>query len=98
MRIESLGIDVGSLDVTVDNPSKSMHYTHIHIGSARDKSETPSLSSFRSSLSGLSSGTSWCSRPEQQSIDAELRYIYNSFTKIPTLLLKASEPQSYRRT
>ena len=96
MRIESLGIDVGSLDVTVDNPSKPMHYTHIHIGSARDKSETLSLSSFRSSLSavsGLSLGTSWWSRPEQQSIDAELKYIYSSFTKIPALLLKAPGPK-----
>lgn len=96
MRIESLGIDVGSLDVTVENPSKPMHYTHIDIGSALDKSETLSLSSFRSSLSavsGLSMGTGWWGRPEQQSIDAELRYIYSSFTKIPVLLLKAPGPK-----
>ena len=96
MRIESLGLDVGSLDVTVDNPSKPMHYTHIDIGPPRDKSETLSLASFRSSLSavsGLSLGTSWWSRPEQQSIDAELKYIYSSFTKIPALLLKAPGPK-----
>ncbi|KAG8213905.1 leucine rich repeat domain-containing protein [Butyriboletus roseoflavus] len=96
MRIESLGIDVGSLDVTVDNPAKPMHYTHIDIGSAPDKSETLSLASFRSSLSavsGLSLGASWWGRPEQQSIDAELKYIYSSFTKIPALLLKAPGPK-----
>ncbi|KAF8554172.1 hypothetical protein OG21DRAFT_1509186 [Imleria badia] len=96
MRIESLGIDVGSLDVTVDNPSKPMHYTHIDIGSAHDKSETLSLSSIRSSLSavsGLSLSSGWWSRPEQQSIDAELKYIYSSFTKIPALLLKAPGPK-----
>ena len=96
MRVESLGLDVGSLDVTVDNPSKPMHYTHIDIGPSRDKSETLSLSSFRSSLSavsGLSLGTGWWSRPEQQSIDAELKYIYSSFTKIPALLLKAPGPK-----
>ncbi|KAH0827835.1 leucine rich repeat domain-containing protein [Lanmaoa asiatica] len=96
MRIESLGIDVGSLDVTVDNPSKPMHYTHIDIGSALDKSETLSLASFRSSLSvvsGLSLGTGWWGRPEQHSIDAELKYIYSSFTKIPALLLKAPGPK-----
>ncbi|KAF8135448.1 ADP-ribosylation factor family-domain-containing protein [Boletus edulis] len=96
MRIESLGVDVGSLDVTVDNPSKPMHYTHIDIGSARDNSETLSLSSIRSSLSavsGLSLGTGWWSRPEKQSIDAELKYIYSSFTKIPALLVKAPGPK-----
>lgn len=96
IRIESIGIDVGSLDVTVDNPSKPMHYTHIDIGSALDKSETLSLASFRSSLSavsGLSLGTGWWSRPEQQTIDAELKYIYSSFTKIPALLLKAPGPK-----
>lgn len=96
MRIESLGIDVGSLDVTVDNPSKPMHYTHIDIGSASDKSETLSLASFRSSLSavsGLSLGSGWWGRPEQQSIDAELKYIYSSFTKIPALLLNAPGPK-----
>ena len=96
MRIESIGLDVGSLDVTVDNPSKPMHYTHIQIGPSRDKSETLSLSSIRSSLSavsGLSLGTGWWSRPEQQSIDAELKYIYSSFTKIPALILKAPGPK-----
>ena len=96
MRIESLGIDVGSLDVTVDNPSKPLHYTHIDLGSGRDKAETLSLSSIRSSLSavsGLSLGAGWWSRPEQQSIDAELKYIYSSFTKIPSLQLKAPGPK-----
>lgn len=96
MRIESLGIDVGSLDVTVDNPSKPMHYTHIDIGSALDNSETISLASFRSSLSAVSNlslGTGWWGRPEQQSIDAELKYIYSSFTKIPALILKAPGPK-----
>ncbi|KAG9316586.1 hypothetical protein JVU11DRAFT_2639 [Chiua virens] len=96
MRIESLGIDVGSLDVTVNNPSKPMHYTHIDIGSAVDKSETLSLASFRSSLSavsGLSLSSGWWGRPEQQSIDAELKYIYSSFTKIPALQLKSPGPK-----
>ena len=96
MRVESVGINVGPLDVTVDNPSKPMHYTHIDIGSATDKSETLSLASFRSSLSavsGLSMGTGWWNRPEQQSIDAELKYIYSSFTKIPALRLKAPGPK-----
>ena len=96
MRIESLGIDVGSLDVTVDNPSKPMHYTHINVGPTPDRSETLSLASFRSSLSavsGLSLGSGWWARPEQQNIDAELKFIFSSFTKIPALSLKAPGPK-----
>ncbi|KAG1732258.1 uncharacterized protein EDB91DRAFT_1152477 [Suillus paluster] len=61
MRLEALGIDIGSLDVRVDNPSKPMHYTHIDI--------------------------------EPQSIDAELKYIYSSFTKLPALSIRAPGPK-----
>ncbi|KAF9241562.1 hypothetical protein BU15DRAFT_87147 [Melanogaster broomeanus] len=96
MRIEALGIDVGSLDVRVDCPSKPMHYIHIDLGSGVDKSETLSLASFRSSLSavsGLSLGAGWWGKTEQQSIDTELKFIYSSFTKIPALVIKAPGPK-----
>ena len=92
MRLEALGIDVGTLDVTVDNPSKPMHYTHLDFYPDFDKSETLSLASFRSSLSavsGLSLGMGLWGRQETQSIDEELKYIYSSFTKIPALSLRA---------
>lgn len=92
MRLEALGINIGTLDVRVDNPSKPMHYTHIDFYPDFDKSETLSLASFRSSLSavsGLSLGMGWWGRQEPQSIDAELKYIYSSFTKIPALSIRA---------
>jgi Leucine-rich repeat (LRR) protein len=94
MRLEDAGIDVGTLDVKVDNPSKPMNYINIFRDS--DKSDTLSLASFRSSLStisGLSLGGGWWSRPEARTIDTELRYIYSSFTKLPALILTAPGPK-----
>ncbi|KAI6121697.1 hypothetical protein F5141DRAFT_1091719 [Pisolithus sp. B1] len=96
MRLEAIGLDVGSLDVTVDNPSKPMHYTHIDPSLASDKSETLSLTSLRSSLStvsGLSLGVGWWSKAEPQSVDSELKYIYSSFTKLPALSIRAPGPK-----
>ncbi|RDB16975.1 hypothetical protein Hypma_002654 [Hypsizygus marmoreus] len=90
MRLEALGIDVGTLDVQVDSPSRPMNF--INIFPVTDKSDTLSLASFRSSLSavsGLSLGGGWWGRPEPASIDAELKYIYSSFTKLPALMVKA---------
>ncbi|KAG1770520.1 hypothetical protein EDD22DRAFT_966602 [Suillus occidentalis] len=96
MRLEALGIDIGTLDVRVDNPSKPMHYTHIDLYPNSDNSDTLSLASFRSSLSavsGLSLGVGWWGRQELQSIDAELKYIYSSFTKLPALSIRAPGPK-----
>ncbi|KAF9461304.1 hypothetical protein BDZ94DRAFT_1264127 [Collybia nuda] len=90
MRLEALGIDVGTLDVQVDSPSRPMSY--ISIFPETDRSDTISLASFRSSLSavsGLSLGGGWWSRPEPPSADAELKYLYSSFTKLPALLVNA---------
>ncbi|KAF7975895.1 hypothetical protein HWV62_8313 [Athelia sp. TMB] len=94
MRMEDSGIDVGTLDVKVDNPSKPMNYINIFRDS--DKSDTLSMASFRSTLSavsGLSLGGSWWGRPEPPSIDAELKYLFSCFTKIPTLVLAAPGPK-----
>ncbi|KAH7910577.1 leucine rich repeat domain-containing protein, partial [Hygrophoropsis aurantiaca] len=94
MRLEAAGMDIGTLDVRVDNPSKPM--TYVNIFSSSDKSDTLSLASFRSSLSavsGLSLGVGWLGRQEPQSIDAELKYIYSSFTKVPALSIKAPGPK-----
>ncbi|KAL1742071.1 hypothetical protein HDZ31DRAFT_66316 [Schizophyllum fasciatum] len=88
MRIEALGIDVGNLDVAVDNPSRPMNYINLFPGA--DKSDTLSLASFRSSLStmsGLSLGPGWWGRAEPPSIDAELKYLYSCFTKLPALAI-----------
>ncbi|KAG6896437.1 hypothetical protein C0992_008314, partial [Termitomyces sp. T32_za158] len=86
MRMEALGLNVGTLDVQVDNPSRPMSYINIFADS--DKSDTLSLASFRSSLSAVSNlslGSGWWRRPEPPSVDSELKYIYSSFTKIPAL-------------
>lgn len=90
MRLEALGIDVGTLDVQVDSPSRPMSY--INIFPESDRSDTLSLASFRSSLSavsGLSLGGGWWARPEPPSVDTELKYLYSSFTKLPALLVNA---------
>ncbi|KAF8650458.1 hypothetical protein AX16_005260 [Volvariella volvacea WC 439] len=90
VRLEALGIDVGSLDVKVDNPSRPV--TNLNIFSSPDRSETLSMTSLRSSLSvvsGLSLGAAWWMRPEPPSVDAELKYLYSSFTKLPALTVQA---------
>ena len=90
MRLEALGIDIGTLDVQINSPSRPMSY--INLFPDPDKSDTLSLASLRSSLSavsGLSLGGGWWGRPEPPTVDAELKYIYSSFTKLPALLVKA---------
>ncbi|KAG6842113.1 hypothetical protein C0991_002767 [Blastosporella zonata] len=90
MRMEALGLDVGTLDVQVDNPSRPMSYINIFTDS--DKSDTLSLASFRSSLSAVSAlslGGGWWGRPEPPSVDSELKYLFSSFTKIPALSVNA---------
>ncbi|KAH9948682.1 L domain-like protein [Amylocystis lapponica] len=92
MRMEALGLDVGSLDVQVDNPSRPMNYVNIFFGS--DKSDALSLMSFRSSLSAvsrLSLGSGWWGRPPPPSVDAELKYVFSAFTKLPAISLHAPE-------
>ncbi|KZP11634.1 hypothetical protein FIBSPDRAFT_898884 [Athelia psychrophila] len=95
MRMEDGGIDgVGTLDVKVDNPSKPMNYINIFRDS--DKSDTLSMASFRSTLSavsGLSLGAAWWGRPEPPSINAELKYLFSCFTKIPALVLSSPGPK-----
>ncbi|KAI0335010.1 hypothetical protein GY45DRAFT_972850 [Cubamyces sp. BRFM 1775] len=91
MRMEALGLDVGSLDVKVDNPARPMNYINIPTG---DKSDALSFVSFRSSLSvvsRLSLGAGWWGRPAPPSVDSELKYIYSSFTKVPALSIHAPE-------
>ncbi|KLO12269.1 hypothetical protein SCHPADRAFT_875707 [Schizopora paradoxa] len=94
MRLEAEGMNVGTLDVEVDNPSRPLSYIHLDV--SNDKSETLSLSSFRSSFSAvskLSIGTGWLGRPEVRQLDAELRFIFSSFTKLPALCLQPPGPK-----
>ncbi|KAF5355007.1 hypothetical protein D9756_005227 [Leucocoprinus leucothites] len=85
MRQEELGYDVGTLDVEIDSPSRPTSYINFEV---KDKSDTLSLASFRSSLSAVSNlslGVGWWSRPEVVDINSELKYIFSSFTKLPAL-------------
>ncbi|KAF8894139.1 hypothetical protein BD779DRAFT_1505434 [Infundibulicybe gibba] len=94
MRLEALGLDVGTLDVEVENPSRPTSY--INLFSGPDKSDTLSLSSFRSSLSvvsNLSLGGGWWGRSELPTLDLELKFIYSSFTKLPALSVTAPGPK-----
>ncbi|CAL1706561.1 unnamed protein product [Somion occarium] len=52
MRMEAIGIDVGSLDVKVENPSRPMNYVNVLQG--LDKSDTLSLMSFATTFSAVS--------------------------------------------
>ncbi|THU95350.1 hypothetical protein K435DRAFT_839509 [Dendrothele bispora CBS 962.96] len=94
IRLEALGLPIGSLDVRVDNPSRPLSYINLFPDS--DKSDTLSLSSIRSSLSAVSSlslGAGWWGRSEQPSVDSELKYIYSCFTKLPALSITAPGPK-----
>ncbi|KAF7315373.1 Leucine rich repeat domain protein [Mycena indigotica] len=84
MRLEAIGLNVGTLDVRIDSPSRPMSYISV------DKAETTSILSFRSTfsaVSGLSLGAGWWGRPEPPSLDVELKYLYSSFTKLPALVI-----------
>lgn len=94
MRLEALGIDVGSLDVEIESPSRPLSYIHVR---ANDKSDTISIAeSFVSSLSAISKlslGSSWWGNAEPRSVEAELKYVYSAFTKLPALSLRAPGPK-----
>lgn len=94
MRMEAIGLDVGSLDVRIENPSRPMKYVNVFHGS--DKSDTLSLRSFATTISAvskLSLGSGWWGRAPPPSLDAELKFIFSSFTKLPALRLHEPEPR-----
>ncbi|KAL0068718.1 hypothetical protein AAF712_004047 [Marasmius tenuissimus] len=94
IRLEGIGIDVGTLDVRIDSPSRPMSY--INVFTDPDKSDTLSLSSIRTSLSVVSSlslGAGWWSRSAPVNIDTELKYLFSSFTKLPALTVTAPGPK-----
>ena len=86
IRLEALGLPVGSLDVHVDSPSRPMSYPNIYL--EQRSADSISFTSLRSSFSVVSNfslGGSWWNRSEPPNIDTELKYIYSSFTKLPAL-------------
>ena len=90
MRLEASEYDVGTLDVHIESPSRPMSYIEVFPG--KDKTDTLSLASFRSSLSvvsRLSLGGGWWPQGPLPAVDAELKYIYSSITKLPALSICA---------
>ncbi|KIO28090.1 hypothetical protein M407DRAFT_22720 [Tulasnella calospora MUT 4182] len=76
-RIEGVGLNVGNLDIPIENPRPSQ------LLPKKDVSDAQSISSFVSNLS--LSPASWWTKPTP--IDVELKYLYSSFTKLPALHL-----------
>jgi Leucine-rich repeat (LRR) protein len=86
IRLEALHLPVGSLDIHVDAPSRPMSYPNIY--PEQKNTDAISFSSLRSSFSVVSSfslGGRWWSQNQPPDIDAELKYIYSCFTKVPAL-------------
>lgn len=93
MRFEALGINVGPLDVHVQNPSRPTSMSYLAMLAMKDKADVLSISSFRSTMSSVSIfslGGGWFGRVEPASLDAELKYLYSAFTKLPALRVRAS--------
>jgi Leucine rich repeat len=93
MRFEGLGIDVGPLDVRVQNPTRPTSMSYLAMLAMKDKSDVLSISSFRSTMSSVSMfslGGGWFGRTEPASLDAELKYLYSAFTKLPALRVRPS--------
>lgn len=97
IRCEAIGLPIGSLDVRIPKRSRpSTYFAFISNNAAgatskkRDREETMSVSSLQTTMSafGLGSsikgGKSWWSG-EKHDINADVRYIYSSMTKLPAL-------------
>lgn len=95
MRMEALGLEVGSLDIKVDSPARPMN--NIQLPTSSDKSDALSFVFLRfeslSVVSRQSLGVGWFGWPAPPSHDSELKYIYSCFTTVPALALHASEPK-----
>ncbi|KAJ6609841.1 hypothetical protein B0H10DRAFT_2062694 [Mycena sp. CBHHK59/15] len=92
VRLEAQGLDVGTLEVRVDSPSRPMSYINLFPGASGDKADTLSLASIRSTFSAvsrLSLGGGWWGRPEPPNLDSDLKYLFSSFTKLPALSITA---------
>ncbi|GJJ06471.1 hypothetical protein Clacol_000663 [Clathrus columnatus] len=91
MKIEALGINVGSLDVRIESLSESVNNPYVLNMSKKDISDTMSISSLRSAMSSVSMfslGGGWFRPREPHSVDTELKYLYSVFTKLPALRIQ----------
>ncbi|KAK6461242.1 hypothetical protein DFJ63DRAFT_221487 [Scheffersomyces coipomensis] len=96
-RIEnsSLGVDVGPLNVKLDNPNHEPTFISFMANNARSSkhfdSDTRSISSINSMKSIVSSASvywrSFAFSKDPKIINKDIKYLYSSFTKIPCLIL-----------
>lgn len=96
-RIESspLGVDVGPLNVKLDNPNHVPTFISFMANNARSsrhfESDAKSITSINSMRSIVSSASvywrSFAFSKDPKVINKDLRYLYSSFTKIPCLIL-----------
>ncbi|QRW21200.1 leucine-rich repeat protein [Rhizoctonia solani] len=88
MRFEALELPVGPLEVKLLNPTRPISFASQLATGDRADAVSIRSSSAMSTMSRLSLGGSWWSRSEPPPVDAELKYIYSSFTKLPALSIK----------
>ena len=96
-RIESspLGVDVGPLNIKLDNPNHVPTFISFMANNARSSrhfdSDAKSITSINSMRSIVSSASvywrSFAFSKDPKVINKDLRYLYSSFTKIPCLIL-----------
>ncbi|KAG2735294.1 hypothetical protein G9P44_001508 [Scheffersomyces stipitis] len=96
-RIESspLGVDVGPLNIKLDNPNHEPTFISFMANNARSSrhfdSDTRSISSINSMKSIVSSASvywrSFAFSKDPKVINKDIKYLYSSFTKIPCLIL-----------
>ncbi|RCK65993.1 hypothetical protein Cantr_01784 [Candida viswanathii] len=108
-RIEQspLGVDVGPLNIKLDNPNHEPTFISFMANNARSskhfESDTRSISSINSMKSIVSSASVyWRSAAiskDPKVINKDIKYLYSSFTKVPCLILspktKISSINSY---
>lgn len=96
-RIESsaLGVDVGPLNIKLDNPNHEPTFISFMANNARSlrqfESDARSITSINSVKSMVSSASvywrSFAFSKDPKVIQKDVRYLYSSFTKIPCLIL-----------
>ncbi|KAG8761496.1 hypothetical protein FRC11_013834 [Ceratobasidium sp. 423] len=88
MRFEDLELPVGPLDVKLANPTRPISFASQLATGDRADAVSIRSSSAMSTMSRLSLGGGWWSRSAPPPVDAELKYIYSAFTKLPALSIK----------
>lgn len=96
-RIESspLGVDVGPLNIKLDNPNHEPTFISFMANNARSskhfESDAKSITSINSMKSIVSSASvywrNFSFSKDPKILNKDLRYLYSSFTKIPCLIL-----------